>query len=379
MERDGFEQLAAAFGDMTDPRVEGRCKYSLQEIIITAICAVLSGAETWEEIEVFAETKQVWLGQFLALKHGTPSHDTFRRVFSLLDAEAFQKRFMEWVRSTFKIEREQIVAIDGKSVRGSQRATQGQRCLHLVSAFATSDGLILGQCKVDADGNEIVAIPELLEQLDVKGSIVTIDAMGTQTAIARQIVEQQADYVLALKANQGRLYQDVVEWFSWAHHRQFRGVAHDYHRTVNKGHGRIELRECWVIHDPQAFEVLAHHERWINLNTIVMLRRERRLATSIETDIHYFISSLPPDAQTILHATRHHWRIENTLHWTLDVVLREDDSRLAVGDGAENFATLRRLAFNLLKHHPAKMSLKRKRFKAALDDNFLLEILSTVF
>jgi predicted transposase YbfD/YdcC len=379
MEQNGINQLAAAFGDMADPRVEGRCKYPLQEIIIMAICAVLSGAETWEEVEVFAETKQQWLGQFLEMKHGSPSHDTFRRVFSLLNAEAFQKRFMEWVRCTFKIEREQVVAIDGKSVRGSRREFQGQRCLHLVSAFATSDGLILGQCKVEADSNEIVAIPQLLEHLNLKTSIVTIDAMGTQTAIARQIIEQEADYVLTLKANQGRLYQDVVDWFRWAHDRQFREVAHDYHRTVNKGHGRLEIRECWVIHDPQAFEVLDHHERWVNLNTIVMLRRERRLPTSVETDIHYFISSLPPDARTLLRATRHHWRIENTLHWTLDVVLREDDSRLVVGDGAENFATLRRLAFNLLKHHPAKMSLKRKRYKAALDQNFLLDLLSTNF
>lgn len=380
MGQNGRGSIEVAFGDMPDPRVEGRCKYPLLEIIIIAICAALCGAETWEEVEAFGEAKENWLRKFLKLEKGTPSHDTFRRVFSLLDAEVFQTRFMSWVRCAFQIERDQIIALDGKSVRGSHRRSQGQSCLHLVSAFATSSGLILGQCKVDDHSNEIVAIPELLEHLYLKGCIVTIDAIGTQTAIARQIVDQQGDYVLAVKENQPSLYKDIKDWFEWAHQSDFRGVpAHDHHRTINKGHGRIDIRDCWVISDIHAFEALEHHERWANLNSIVMVRRERRMGETVEHQTHFFISSLPPNAETILRAIRHHWRIENTQHWTLDVVFHEDDSRLRVGNGAENFAILRRLVFNLLKHHPAKGSLKSKRFRAALDDDFLLELVATQF
>lgn len=378
MSKEGFENLEKHFGDMPDPRVVGRCAHKLLDIIIIGICAVLCGAETWEEVEVFGETKQEWLKQFLELPNGIPSHDTFRRVFSLLNAQAFQERFVRWVEMTFQVAREQVIAIDGKSVRGSRDQANGKNCLHMVNAWATASGLVMGQRKVQAGENEIVAIPDLLEQLFVKGCIVTIDAIGCQREIAQQIVDQQADYVLALKANQERLYRDVVEWFEWAQQRAFRDVTHDYHQTINKGHGRIEIRQCWAIHDPHAFEMLRHHERWPKLNSIVMVLRERRERDQQQNERAFFISSLPADARRLLTAVRHHWRIENSLHWSLDVTFHEDDARLRVGDGAENFALLRRLALNLLKHHPAKMSLKRKRFKAALDDSFLLELLTHV-
>ena len=378
MSSPGFENLEEHFGDMPDPRVVGRCDHKLQDIIMIAICAVLCGAETWEEVEVFGETKQTWLRQYLEMPNGIPSHDTFRRVFSLLDAAAFQERFIRWVERTFQVKREQVIAVDGKSVRGSRDPANGKDCLHMVNAWATASGLVLGQRKVEAGENEIAAIPDLLEQLFVKGCIVTLDAIGCQTEIAQQIVEQQADYVLALKANQERLYQDVVEWFEWAQQRDFRDVTHDHYQTVNKGHGRIEIRRCWVIHDPHAFEMLGHHARWPRLNSILMVQRERRHRDRVQTDTAFFISSLPPDARRLLAAVRSHWRIENTLHWSLDVTFHEDDARLRVGNGAENFALLRRLALNLLNHHPAKMSLKRKRFKAALDDSFLLAVLTHI-
>jgi predicted transposase YbfD/YdcC len=370
--------LEEYFGDMPDPRVVGRCDHKLLDIILIAICAVLSGAETWNEVEEFGQAKEEWLRQFLELPNGIPSHDTFRRVFSLLDAQAFQARFTAWVAQTFRVKREQVIAVDGKSARRSHDRWAGQACLHQVGAWATANGLALGQRKVEAGENEIVAIPELLGQLYLKGCIVTIDAIGCQQDIARQIIAQQADYVLALKANQGRLYQDVVEWFAWAQQRAFRDVAHTYHHTVNKGHGRIEIRRCWALSDPRALEVLGHHDGWPQLTSLVMVQRERRHGNTVQTDTAYFISSLPPDAERLLAAVRSHWQIENNLHWVLDVIFHEDDSRLRVGNGAENFAVLRRLALNLLKLHPAEMSLKRKRYRAALDDAFLLELLTQV-
>jgi len=325
---------------------------------------------------VFGEVKHEWLKQFLDLPNGIPSHDTFRRVFSWLDAQAFEERFMQWVEQTFSVKRDQVMAVDGKSVRRSYDRLTSADCLHLVGVWATATGLALGQRKVEAGENEIVAIPALLAQLYLKGCIVTLDAIGCQQEIARQIVDQQADYVLALKANQPQLYQDVVEWFAWAEQRDFRDVDHTYHQTINKGHGRIEIRRCWALSDPHALEVLGHHDGWPNLTSLVMVRRERRRGDTVQTETAYFISSLPPDADRLLAAVRSHWRIENNLHWVLDVIFREDDARLRVGHGAENFAVLRRMALNLLRHHPAQMSLKRKRFKAALDDRFLLELLS---
>lgn len=376
MDDEAHISLEVYFGDMPDPRVTGRCDHKLIDIIIVAICAVLSGAETWDEVELFGEEREGWLKQFLELPNGIPSHDTFRRVFSLLDARVFQERFIGWVEQTFQVKREQVIAIDGKSVRGSQG--QGKGCLHLVSAWATAEGVALGQRKVEAGENEIVAIPDLLADLYLKGSIVTIDAIGCQTEIAAHIIAQRADYVLALKTNQPKLHQDVVDWFAWAQERDFRDVEHTYAQTVNKGHGRIEIRQCWALSDPRAFDVLGHHEGWRKLTSLVMVQRERRHGDRSQTETVYFISSLPPDADRLLRAVRHHWRIENSLHWVLDVIFHEDDARLRIGHGAENFAILRRMVLNLLRRHPAKLSLKRKRFKAALDTDFLFELLTQV-
>lgn len=376
MDDEAHVSLEVYFGDMPDPRVTGRCDHKLIDIIIVAICAVLSGAETWDEVELFGEEREGWLKQFLELPNGIPSHDTFRRVFSLLDARVFQERFIGWVEQTFQVKREQVIAIDGKSVRGSQG--QGKGCLHLVSAWATAEGVALGQRKVEAGENEIVAIPDLLADLYLKGSIVTLDAIGCQTEIAAHIIAQRADYVLALKTNQPKLHQDVVDWLAWAQERDFRDVEHTYAQTVNKGHGRIEIRQCWALSDPRALEVLGHHEGWRKLTSLVMVQRERRHGDRSQTETAYFISSLPPDADRLLRAVRHHWRIENTLHWVLDVIFHEDDARLRIGHGAENFAILRRMVLNLLRRHPAKLSLKRKRFKAALDTDFLFELLTQV-
>jgi predicted transposase YbfD/YdcC len=364
--------LTGLFEDMDDPRVVGRCTYGLVEVVVIGICAVLCGAETWTEVEEFGESKAQWLQQFLKLEQGIPSHDTFRRVFSILPAETLETRFQGWVESNFTVERGQVVAIDGKTVRGA-----GLRALHLVSAWAHRSGIVLGQRKVDEKSNEIMAIPQLLEDLYLAGAIVTLDAMGTQTAIAQKIIDKKADYVLSLKGNQGQLHADVAEWFAWATQQQFHDMPHSYAQTVNKNHGRIDIRQCWALSDPRAFEVIRHYDGWVGLQSIVMVRRERRHLDNqpVAPETVFFISSLPPDAELLLQAVRAHWSVENNLHWVLDVVFREDDARLRVLNGAENFAILRRFALNLLKRHPAKLSLKRKRFKAALDDSFLSQFL----
>lgn len=373
-----INDLETYFGDLPDPRVIGRCDHKLVEIIILAMCAVLSGAEGWEDIEEFGQSKEAWLRQFLELEHGIPSHDTFRRVFSLLDGAAFQERFIRWVEGVFNVTRGQVVAIDGKTARGSQDERAGKNALHLVSAWASANGVLLGQRKVDNKSNEITAIPALLEQLYVAGCIVTIDAMGCQTAIAQTIIDRHADYVLALKGNQGHLYEDVQEWFAWAKQSNFAQMAYSAAQTVNKGHGRLEIRRCYALADPRAFEAIRHPDGWAGLQSIAMVERERRVQGQVQSETAYFISSLPADAKLLLHATRAHWSVENTFHWTLDVIFREDDARLRTGDSAENFAVLRHIAFNLLKRHPAKLSLKRKRYKAALDDSFLFELISQV-
>lgn len=265
--------LKRYFGELPDPRVEGRCEHRLVDIIVTAICGVLSGSEGWEDIEEFGHSKLEWLQQFLELPNGIPSHDTFRRVFSLLDATAFQEQFMRWVEGVFRVTQGQVVALDGKTVRGSRDEANGKKALHLVSAWASENGVLLGQRKVAEKSNEITAIPALLEQLYVAGCIVTIDAMGCQTEIARTIIEQQADYVLALKGNQGQLHTDVQEWFEWAKQINFKDMPHSMAQTVNKAHGRIEIRRCCALADPRAFEVIRHHDGWAGLQSIVMVER----------------------------------------------------------------------------------------------------------
>jgi predicted transposase YbfD/YdcC len=299
-------------------------------------------------------------------------------VFRLLNAHEFQRRFMRWVELHFPITPGQVIAVDGKTARGSRDAFRGQDAIQLVSAWASESGVLLGQRKVDAKSNEITAVPELLKLLFIKGCIVTVDALNCQKAIAQTIIDQQADYVFALKANHPQLRQEVMDWFDWARDRDFRDVTHSFHQTVNKEHGRIEIRRCWAIHDPLAFESLAYYEGWAALQSVVMVQRERRSATEQQTETVYYLSSLPADARRLLAAIRAHWSVENSFHWTLFVIFGEDASQVRLDDAPENLAVIRHIALNLLKRHPAKLSLKRKRFRAALDDTFLLELLTQV-
>ena len=370
--------LIISFQDLPDPRVEGRCDHKLIDIIVVTVCAVIAGAESWVDVQSFGEAKQEWLKTFLTLPAGIPSHDTFGRFFAALDAEAFQTAFMRWVEGVFRVSKGQVIALDGKTVRHSHDRTIGKDAIHLVNAWATRNGIALGQWKTDTKSNEITAIPPLLRQLNVAGCIVTLDAMGAQTEIAQTIRDEKADYVLRVKANQGHLHQDIQDWFAHADQVQFADMQHSYAETVNKGHGRIEIRRCWAISDPLAFEYIRNYDGWAGLQTIVRVQRERRLRDTTTTEIAYYISSLPADAEPLLMATRFHWAVENSLHWVLDVTFREDDARIRVGHAAHNMAILRQMALNIIKKDTSKGSIRTKRFKAGLDITFLEKLLEQI-
>ncbi|MBZ0298287.1 MAG: ISAs1 family transposase [Anaerolineae bacterium] len=346
------------------------------DIIIIAICGALCGADSWVGIETVGKTKEAWFRQFLELEHGIPSHDTFGDVFAKMDSDAFQKRFIRWVERVFRVTKGQVVAIDGKSLRGSRDRAIGKEAIHLVSAWASANGIVLGQRNTDAKSNEITAIPELLELLNVSGCIVTIDAMGCQTKIAQQIRAGKADYLLRVKDNQSHLKQDLAEWFRYGDEQRFANMQMDFHRTTHKTSGRVEIRQCWVVFDPVAFEYLRHYDGWADLHSIIRVERERRDGRSITHDTAYYIRSLTTDAAMILDATQHHWAIENSFHWVLDVTFGEDDSRIRDGESAENMAVLRAVALNLLKQDSSKSSLRQKRFRAAMDNDFLLQLLT---
>lgn len=370
--------LIVSFQDLPDPRVEGRCDHKLIDIIVVTVCAVVAGAETWVDVEQFGEAKQDWLKTFLELPTGIPSHDTFGRFFAALDAEAFQAAFIHWVEGVFRVSKGQVIAIDGKTLRRSHDRSIGKDAIHMVNAWATRNGIALGQWKTDAKSNEIAAIPPLLRQLNVAGCIVTLDAMGAQTKIAQTIRDEKADYVLRVKDNQGRLYQDIQDWFAHADHSQFADMTYSYAESVNKGHGRIEIRRCWAIDDPLVFDYIRHYQGWADLHTILRVQRERRLTDKTEIETAFYISSLTADAELLLAATRYHWAVENSLHWVLDVVFREDDARARVGHAAHNMALLRQLALNILKNDPSKGSIRTKRYRSALDITFLEKLLDQV-
>lgn len=372
------QSLEECFGDLPDPRVEGRCDHKLLDMVIIAICGVLCGADSWVGIETVGKAKESWFREFLELKHGIPSHDTFGYVFAKINHEAFQSRFMRWVESVFKLTKGQVIAIDGKTSRGSHDKAIGKDAIHLVNAWASENGIALGQRKVDGKSNEITVIPELLRLLDVSGCIVTIDAMGCQTKIAQTIRDEKADYLLRVKDNQSHLKQDLEDWFAYGDSQQFEQMNMDFHQTTNKTSGRIEIRQCWVVRDPLAFEHIRHYDGWTDLNSIVRIQRQRRDGEKLSFDVAYYISSLSCSAAVILEATQHHWAIENSFHWVLDVTFGEDMSRIRTGESAENMAVLRTIALNLLKQDNSKSSLRQKRFRAAMDNDFLFHLLSPI-
>ena len=371
--------LSDHFATLEDPRVERTKLHPLLSIVTIALCAVICGAETWDDIEEFGKAKAKWLSSFLDLPNGIPSHDTFNRVFQALDTKQFQTCFLSWMKAVSEVLPTQVIALDGKTVRGSRDEPNGKAAIHMVSAWAASNRLVLAQVKVDAKSNEITAIPELLRALAIKGCIVTIDAMGTQRAIARQIIDQGGDYVLALKENQGTLYQDVVEMFAHAKAGTIEELVVEDARTIDKGHGRIEVRRYRVIPDADVLEWLQEGHKWPGLQAIGMVEAERRIGDKRTTETRYYLLSTPLKAKAFGQAVRSHWGIENRVHWVLDVAFHEDQSRIRAGYAAENFAVLRHLALNLIRHHPTKgLSVRTRRMKAAWDDDYLLQLLQGI-
>jgi predicted transposase YbfD/YdcC len=358
------------FAKVKDPRRRHRRLHRLQEIIDIALCAIIAGAQDWQEIETFGRKRRAWLQCFLPLPHGIPSHDTFERVFDRLDPQAFQACFRDWVQAVQQALSIRHVAIDGKTLRGSGSAKLGP--LHLVSAWATAQGLSLGQVAVAAKSNEITAIPALLDLLEVQGALVTIDAMGCQKAIAQKVIDRGADYVLTVKDNQECLLDDIQEALAQALDTDFAGMEHDTYSTQERGHGREEYRSYTVLHHTDA---LRQRDEWAGLTTIGLCHSERTVQGKTTSEVRYFIGSRKASARTYGKALRNHWRIENSLHWQLDVNFDEDHNRVTRRNGAENLALLRRLTLSLLQAHPAKLSIAKKRFAAALDPDFLEEIL----
>jgi len=377
MPKKPLEAIEEHFSKVTDPRKDRTKDHKLIDIIAIAICAIICGAEGWRDKENYGNSKEPWLKTFLELPNGIPSHDTFGRVFGMLDAQQFQLAFWEWVWAVNDIVQGQIVNIDGKCLRGSDDKRLGKRAIYMANAWAAENEIVLGQRKVDEKSNEITAIPELLKMLDISGCIVTIDAMGTQTAIAKTIQETDADYVLSVKDNQGHLFEDISVLCGVDREQNFKYASLDYNKIVNKGHGRIEIRECWSTSNPEYLNLIHNAKNWAGLKSIAMVVSARIIDGKESQDTRYYISSLDSDAKRISQIVRKHWSIENQLHWVLDVALNEDRSRVRKDQAPENLAVLRHIAFNLLKQEKtAKGGIHAKQLQAAWNDEYLLKILA---
>jgi predicted transposase YbfD/YdcC len=368
------KSLAFHFSTLPDPRREHLREHSLIDILLISVCAMLCGAEGFVDFEQFGHARLEFLRGFLALPNGIPSHDTFARVFAMLDPERFAECFQRWTEGLRRAVGAEVVAIDGKSLRRSVDRGAGKSPIHMVSAWAQQNRLVLGQLKVDEKSNEVTAIPELLRALELTGCIVTIDAMGTQTKIATEIIEAKADYVLALKGNQSTLHEEVKTFLEDAKAEGFPDIAHGFLKTEESAHGREETRCYWVCGE---VEWLTHHGKWAGLRTIGMVESTRTVSGKVSVERRFYITSLEPDVANFARAVRGHWAIENTLHWSLDVSLNEDQSRVRTGHAAQNLARLRHITLNLLQRETKlKRGIKGKQRNAAWDLSYLLALIN---
>lgn len=354
------------FSIIEDPRKGRNVQHKLEDIIIISIIASIGGAEGFEEVEEFGQSKKVFFETILELPHGIPSHDTFRRVFILMNPRSFESCFKAWT-TTLQEKKKGVVAFDGKTLRRSHDRAKGKKAIHMISAWSAENQIVLGQLAVGDKTNEITAIPELMDLLDIRNTVITIDAMGTQTEIAKKIRQKKADYILALKGNQGYLKELVESGFE----KRKQDITHE---TIEKDHGRIEIRKCEVINHLAWMD--EEKDRWTDLHSIIRVTSTREIKEEKNEETRYFISSIKDNAVFLSKSIREHWGIENKLHWTLDVAFREDEIRKRVGQSSENFAIVRRIALNLLKNEKTlKLGIKGKRLKAGWDNDYLMRIL----
>lgn len=365
------------FRDIPDPRSHRNQRHKLFDIFAIAICAILSGANDWVKVASFASKKKKWLKTFLELPNGVPSHDTFDRVFRLVEPDEFEKRFIIWTKLVANLLPGEVIAIDGKTLRGSHDRKNSKSAIHCVSAFASTNQLVLGQIVTEEKSNEITTIPKLLETLAISGCLVTIDAMGCQKAIAKNILDAGADYLLALKGNQSSLADEVENFFIQATAMGFEGVEKTHYLFQEMNRGRREKREVWV---SSSIEWLPMLKDWKGLRSIMMIKTERLINGKTQQETRLYICSLAYDAPELRQAARKHWAIENTCHWVLDVTYQEDKSRVRKGYGAENLSRLKRLTLNLLMQDKvSKKSIATKRFEAALDDQYREMLMKNAF
>ena len=372
MAKDVNSSILKHFSVLSDPRRDNR-RHKLIDIITIAICAVIGNADSFEHIAEFGRAKHEWFKGFLELPHGIPSADTFERVFARIDPVEFKTCFLQWIRAISQLTKGEIIAVDGKTLRRSHDKSNGKSAIHMVSAWACANSLVLGQVKTEEKSNEITAIPQLLKTLEIQGCIVTIDAMGCQKDIAETIVDKDADYVFSLKGNQGNLHNDVKLFFEDQKENNFKDLLFDYHETIDAEHGKIEIRKYRTVSD---IDWLQGKENWKSLKTICMVERERQFEDKTEYETTYYIGSIENNAEKFAHAVRSHWGIENSLHWVLDVTFREDESRVRKDNAPENLAVLRHIALNMIKKETSlRKSVKSKRLRAGWDNNYLMKVL----
>lgn len=374
--------IADHFATLEDPRIGPAKLHNLHDILVISICATICGADGFVATEEFGHAKEQWLRRFLELPNGIPSHDTIGRVFALLDIEEFERCFAQWMQSVFQATDGELVALDGKRLRRSYDRASNKAALHMVGAWATENRLLLGGLSTETKSNEISTIPKLLDLLDLNGCIVTIDAVGCQKSIAEQIVEQGADYVLALKANQGGLFEEVEALFarSALHDKPSQGIVERgvaFAQTTDGEHGRIEVRRLWAL--PIEHTGLIDTEGWRDLRTVALIERHRRAESKTTLERHYYISSLSADAEHLMASIRKHWHVENRLHWVLDVAFSEDQSRVRSGNAAANLALVRRIAHSALQRERSlKRGVATKRLRAGWDEQYLLKVLRQI-